>query len=95
MRAAGPAAKPPTRAKPAGFGEAETACGLYPAPCREYKGAPVAQTGALVYLYGWGMVWGGPQARRRSRRRSPKGCVPPPKAGAACGPIRAAAKKQP
>ena len=37
-----------------GFGEAETACGLYPAPCREYKGAPVAQTGALVYLYGWG-----------------------------------------
>ena len=45
---------PPTRAKPAGFGEAETACGLYPAPCREYKGAPVAQTGALVYLYGWG-----------------------------------------
>ena len=27
MRAAGPAAEPPTRAKPAGFGEAETACG--------------------------------------------------------------------
>ena len=27
MQAAGPAAKPPTRAKPAGFGEAETACG--------------------------------------------------------------------
>ncbi len=26
-RAAGPAAEPPTRAKPAGFGEAETACG--------------------------------------------------------------------
>ena len=25
--AAGPAAKPPTRAEPAGFGEAETACG--------------------------------------------------------------------
>ena len=24
---AGPAAKPPTRAEPAGFGEAETACG--------------------------------------------------------------------
>ena len=27
VRAAGPAAEPPTRAKPAGFGEAETACG--------------------------------------------------------------------
>ena len=26
-RAAGPAAEPPTRAEPAGFGEAETACG--------------------------------------------------------------------
>ena len=27
VQAAGPAAKPPTRAEPAGFGEAETACG--------------------------------------------------------------------
>ena len=27
QRAAGPAAEPPTRAEPAGFGEAETACG--------------------------------------------------------------------
>ena len=27
VQAAGPAAEPPTRAEPAGFGEAETACG--------------------------------------------------------------------
>ena len=82
VQAAGPGAEPPTRAEPAGFGEAETACG---------RGRGFDFLGA----WGAGMVWGGPQARRRSRRRSPKGCVPPPKAGAACGPIRAAAKKQP
>ena len=34
MRAAGPAAKPPTRAQPVCFDAVETACGPMPAPCR-------------------------------------------------------------
>ena len=37
---AGPAAKPPTRAEPAGFGEAETACGPDPYLAEDGRGGP-------------------------------------------------------
>ena len=70
MRAAGPAAKPPTRAEPAGFGEAETACGR-----------------------GRGFDFLGDLGEGLGRAAGP--AAEPPTAGAACGPIRAAAKKQP
>ena len=69
VQAAGPAAEPPTRAKPAGFGEAETACG---------RGRGFGF---------WGRVWGGPQARRQSRRRgrSPRVSAKPKRPAAGGG----------
>ena len=44
-RAAGPAAEPPTRAKPVCFDAVETACGRKAAVCRNLRGAPA---GAFV-----------------------------------------------
>ena len=39
-RAAGPAAQPPTRAKPVCFDAVETACGRKAAVCKNLRGAP-------------------------------------------------------
>ena len=36
-QAAGPAAKPPTRAKPVCFDAVETACGRMPSACRSFR----------------------------------------------------------
>ena len=69
-RAAGPAAEPPMRAKPAGFGEAETACG---------RGRGVDFLGALGGGFGEGRRPGGGAADAggaRGFRRSRNGLRP-------------------